>query len=274
MVNGLAVSSRKPQLNVVSTFAAFYEGIAREALEMWRYQRNLTGVNEGLNGTMHLSHVGSCTGRDHFSGWSLDWITLALGYLPYLDRFYAPADARSAFLAVKDLAARYGGHLIAIPRDNLPVLEKQGTDQPLWNPGDAWEPVTAYRTYKGAKKAVLAFGATAYVAAQAVDELARKQPVDVHVVNGLPFGPGQMAALLRKYPRGIVTIEDGIIAEPSIGLRGFAGLVQSAAAGSGVPLAHIGITDPRVAPAEGHLELWTFFGLTKESVQEAVASLR
>jgi hypothetical protein len=73
MANGLAVSSRRPQLNVFSTFAAFFEGIAREGFEMWRYQRNLNGVNEGLNVTMHLSHVGACTGRDHFSGWSLDW---------------------------------------------------------------------------------------------------------------------------------------------------------------------------------------------------------
>ena len=35
-----------------------------------------------LNVTFHLSHVGACTGRDHFAGWSLDWINLAIGYLP------------------------------------------------------------------------------------------------------------------------------------------------------------------------------------------------
>ena len=43
-------------------------------------------LNEGLNVVMHLSHVGACTGRDHFSGWSLDWVNLALGYLPFLHR--------------------------------------------------------------------------------------------------------------------------------------------------------------------------------------------
>ena len=108
MANGLSFSSREPQLNVFATFAAFFEGIAREGFEFWRYQRNLTGANEGLNVIMHLSHVGACTGRDHFSGWSLDWINLALGYLPYLRRFYAPADARSAFIAVRDAAAGTG----------------------------------------------------------------------------------------------------------------------------------------------------------------------
>ena len=36
-----------------------------------------TGSTKGLNVVMHFSHVGACTGRDHFSGWSLDWINLA-----------------------------------------------------------------------------------------------------------------------------------------------------------------------------------------------------
>ena len=98
-----------PQLNVFATFAAFMEGIAREGFEMWRYQRNLNGRNEGLNVVMHLSHVGACTGRDHFSGWSLDWVNLALGYLPFLHRFYAPADARNAFVAVRDAAGSTAG---------------------------------------------------------------------------------------------------------------------------------------------------------------------
>jgi transketolase len=105
MTDGLAFTGAGPQLNAFATFSAFMEGIAREGFEMWRYQRNLTGLNEGLNVVMHLAHVGANTGRDHFSGWSLDWINLALGYLPYLRRFYAPADARAAFLAVKDAAA-------------------------------------------------------------------------------------------------------------------------------------------------------------------------
>ena len=126
LADGLSFSSREPQLNVFATFGAFLEGIAREGFEMWRYQRNLTGLNEGLNVVMHFSHVGACTGRDHFSGWSLDWINLALGYLPFLRRFYAPADARAAFIAVRDAAAGYGGHIVAIPRDNLPVLTQAG----------------------------------------------------------------------------------------------------------------------------------------------------
>lgn len=271
MANGLAVSSRRPQLNAFATFSAFFEGIAREGLEMWRYTRNLNGINEGLNVTMHLSHVGSCTGRDHFSGWSLDWITLALGYLPYLHRFYAPADARGAFLAIKDLAAHYGGHIVGIPRDNLPILEKQGTTQPLWEPGDTWEAVTPYRKYPGAKKAVLAFGATAHIAGQAAD---RTKDADVHVINGLPWAKDQMSRFTKAYPGGLVTVEDGLIATPDIGLRGFAGLVQSAAAGSGVPLAFIGITDPRVAPSDGHAEVWEYFGITADAIAEALAGLK
>ena len=60
------------------------------------------------------------------------------------------ADARSAFLAVRDLAAHYGGHVIGIPRDSLPILEKQDGSGPLWEPDAEWEHVTAYRSYEDA----------------------------------------------------------------------------------------------------------------------------
>jgi transketolase C-terminal domain/subunit len=46
LADGLAYSSREPQLNVFATFAAFFEGIAREGFEMWRYQRNLTAATK------------------------------------------------------------------------------------------------------------------------------------------------------------------------------------------------------------------------------------
>jgi deoxyxylulose-5-phosphate synthase len=274
MANGLAMSSSKPQLNVFSTFAAFFEGIAREGFEMWRYQRNLNGINEGLNATMHLSHVGSCTGRDHFSGWSLDWINLGLSYLPYLHRFYAPADARAAFIAVLDLAANYGGHIIGIPRDNLPVLTKQKGNKALWDGDSKWEPVTKYRNTKGAKKAILALGAPAFLAGEAFDKLkSTKNKVDVFIINGFPLKKNQMEKIIEKYTKGIVTIEDGIIGSPSTGLSGFAGMVRSAAYGTKLPLEHLGISDPQIAPSEGHLEVWEHFGITTKALIESVKRL-
>ncbi|MCX7045854.1 MAG: hypothetical protein NTX50_10280 [Candidatus Sumerlaeota bacterium] len=274
MADGLACASRKPALNVVSTFAAFFEGIAREGMEMWRYQRNLTGANEGLNVTMHLSHVGSCTGRDHFSGWSLDWINLAIGYLPYLHRFYAPADARSAFIAVRDLAAHYGGHIIGIPRDNLPVLAKQDGSGALYNPADKWEAATHFRSYQGARRVILAFGAPAFLAEKAAAELAAQgKPTDVYVINGLPLADTCLPHLFSKYPEGIVTIEDGLIGCRHSGLRGFAALVATADGARAVPMAHLGITNPRIAPADGHIEVWEHFGLTSAALVEAVAAL-
>jgi transketolase N-terminal domain/subunit/transketolase C-terminal domain/subunit len=270
LANGLSFSSREPQINVFATFAAFFEGIAREGFEFWRYQRNLTGVNEGLNVIMHLSHVGACTGRDHFSGWSLDWINLALGYLPYLRRFYAPADARAAFVAVRDAAAGRGGHIVAIPRDNLPVLTRAGANEPLWNARDAWTPVTAYREHAGAPAAVLALGAPSYLAGAAADRaLAQGTPVDVYVVNGFPLEDGFLGGLAGRYRR-IVTIEDGLIGDPQSGTRGFAGLVATALAGTSVSLAHLGITDPRTAPSEHFVKVWEHFGLTEEALLAAI----
>ncbi|MDA0710700.1 MAG: thiamine pyrophosphate-dependent enzyme, partial [bacterium] len=226
MANGLAMSSENPQLNVVSTFAAFFEGIAREGFDMWQYQRNLNGVNEGLNVVFHLSHVGACTGRDHFSGWGLDWINVALTYLPYLHRFYAPCDTRSAFLAVKDMAAHYGGHIIGVPRDaTLPVLQNQDGSGPLWAPEDEWKSVTSLFYTDSATHVILAFGAPAYMGREAAETLLEKGiPTDVFVVNGLPVGEGVLAGLLSGY-KGVVTIEDGKIGTPETGLRGFAGLV-------------------------------------------------
>ena len=274
MANGLAMSTPDPKLVVFATFAAFFEGIAREGLEMWRYQRNLNGANEGLNVAFHLSHVGSCTGRDHFSGWSLDWINLAIGYLPYLDRFYAPADARAAFVAICDMASRNGAHILGVPRDNLPILTDPATKQALWSSDSPWTDVNQLRAMPGAKKAILGFGATAFVAAEASDKLAADDlAVDAWVVNGLPLDGGRLDALFKLYPEGIVTIEDGLIGTPAQGLRGFAGLVSGAAHGRKLPLIHLGITDPRIAPSEGHLELWQYFGIDAPAAIAAAKAL-
>jgi transketolase len=274
MTNGLATASQRPQLNVVSTFAAFFEGIAREGFDMWRYQRNLNGVNEGLNVVYHISHVGACTGRDHFSGWGLDWINIGLTYLPYLHRFYAPADARAAFLAVCDLAAHYGGHIIGIPRDNLPILDQQDGSGPLWETTAEWEAVTTYRTYEGAQRALVALGAPAFLGGEAAAVLQGEGvPTDVYIVNGLPLPEGALADLVSRYGQGLVTVEDGVIGTAETGVRGFAGLVASVAAASNTPVAHIGITDPRIAPSEGHMETWAHFGITTEALVAAVKSL-
>jgi transketolase len=274
IANGLAMSTDRPQLNVFSTFAAFFDGIAREGFELWRYQRNLNGINEGLNVAMHMSHVGACTGRDHFSGWSLDWISLALGYLPYLHRFYAPADARAAFLAVKDMAAHYGGHIIAIPRDNLPILNTQGSKEALWQAHDSWTTVTTFRKYANAKKAILAIGAPAFLAGEAADILfSQNIPTDVIIINGLPLEENTLAEFFQHYPEGIVTIEDSLISTRNNGLRGFASVIAGAGYGTHIPLVHLGINDPRIAPSEGHMEVWEHFGITKESLIEAVKNV-
>jgi hypothetical protein len=79
--------------------------------------------------------------------------------------------------------------------------------------------------------------------------------------------------MFKQYPDGIVTIEDGLIGTPEKGLRGFAGLVCGAAHGKKLPLIHLGITDPRIAPSEGHLELWQYFGIDAPAAIAAVKAL-
>jgi len=270
MTNGLSMAGHQPQLNVFATFAAFVEGIAREGFEFWRYQRNLNGRHEGLNVLMHLSHVGACTGRDHFSGWSLDWINLALGYLPFLHRFYAPADARAAFIAIRDAAAHYGGHIVAIPRDNLPVLTRQGTQEPIWQATDAWTPVTQLRGNRDAKTVILTVGAPSFMAAGAADK-AREQgvAVDVYVVNGFPLADTFFDDIASRYTR-VLTLEDGLIGTPQSGPRGFAAFAAGHLQNSGVALQHLGIVDPSVAPSESFLEVWEHFGMTEPHLLHAL----
>jgi transketolase N-terminal domain/subunit/transketolase C-terminal domain/subunit len=270
MTNGLAFVADRPQLNAFATFAAFMEGIAREGFEFWRYQRNMNGSNEGLNVLLHLSHVGANTGRDHFSGWSLDWVNLALGYLPFLHRFYAPADARAAFIAVRDAAAHYGGHIVAIPRDTLPVLTKQGGSDPLWQGDESWSAVTQARSQPNAKTAVIALGAPAYLAVSASEKAtAAGVPTDAYVVNGFPLEENFLAGLASNYT-SVVTIEDGLIGTPASGLRGFAGLAASTLAGLGVSLHHLGIADPSVAPSESFVEVWEHFGISEKHLLDVL----
>src|SRR5262245_6286793 len=271
MNDGLSYAGH-PQLNVFATFGAFMEGIAREGFEMWRYQRNLNGLNEGLNVVMHFSHVGTCTGRDHFSGWSLDWINLALGYMPFLRRFYAPADARAAFLAVRDAAAEYGGHIVAIPRDNLPVLTKPDSKEPLWTADEPWTAITPYRQHPDAQIAILAIGAPAYLGGKASERAgAVGVPVDVYVINGFPLPAGFIDGLATRYKK-VITVEDGLIGTIDSGLRGFAALVSSELYGSNVALDHIGIVDPQLAPSDHFFEVWKHYGITEEGIAKSILS--
>ena len=131
--------------------------------------------------------------------------------------------------------------------------------------------MTAYRTYPNAKKAILAFGAPAFLAGEAAEILDGK--VDVHIVNGLPLAPGVLRRLVRRYPRGVVTGEDGLIGTVDAVLRGFAGVVAAVAADQRVPAAHVGITDPTIAPSEGHMETWAHFGITSQALMTAAKGL-
>jgi deoxyxylulose-5-phosphate synthase len=214
--------------------------------------------------------VGACTGRDHFSGWSLDWINLALGYLPFLRRFYAPSDARNAFLAVKDAAASFGGHIVAIPRDNLPILTKQGSPEPLWNATEEWTASTVLRSHAESRIAILTVGAPSYLAAEAADAAAAKGVfADVHVINGFPLADTFFGEIAVRYSR-VITIEDGLIGTTDSGLRGFAALAASQLYRSGLPMTHFGITDPGVAPSEHFFKIWEHYGITAAALTAAI----
>ena len=70
---------------------------------------------------------------------------------------------------MKDACARYGAHIVAIPRDNLLVLSDEDGN-PLYNPDSEWDAVTPLRKHDGAKTAILALGATAGIAQDAAEQ--------------------------------------------------------------------------------------------------------
>ena len=182
---------------------------------------------------------------------------------------YAPADERGEVVAVRDACARYGAHIVAIPRDSLLVLSDENGDA-LFNADSEWEAVTPLSKHDGAKVAILALGATASIAQQAAEQLGGT--ADVYVVNGLPLPDGFLDGIFGQYD-GVVTVEDGIIGTRCTGVRGFAGLMLSAASNSGTKTEHIGIVDPRIAPSAGHAEVWAHFGLTSGAIIDAAKSL-
>jgi hypothetical protein len=113
-------------------------------------------------------------------------------------------------------------------------------------------------------------GAPSYLAGAAADRVtAQGVPADVYVVSGFPIEDGFLAGLAARYRR-IVTIEDGLIGDPQSGVRGFAGLVATQLAGRGVRLAHLGISDPRVAPSEHFVKVWEHFGITEDALVDAM----
>ena len=113
----------------------------------------------------------------------------------------------------------------------------------------------------------IALGAPAFLAGEAAEKLG---DVDVHIINGLPLAKGALEKLVRRYPGGVVTIEDGFIGTAETGVRGFAGLVASVASQLNIKVAHLGVTDPRTAPSEGHMETWAHFGMTRAALVQAV----
>ena len=130
--------------------------------------------------------------------------------------------------------------------------------------------MTTYREVPGAKVAVLAIGAPAYLAGAASDALrAKGTAADVYVVNGFPIDEKFIAGLAGRYKK-IVTIEDGLIGTPESGLRGLAGFAVSTLAGTGVTFDHFGIEDPKVAPSDHFVQVWEHFGITQARLEQSL----
>ena len=244
MTDGLSFSAERPQLNVFATFAAFMEGIAREGFEMWRYQRNLNGVKRRAQRRDAL-----VSRRRLHRPRSFLRVEPRLGqprprYLPFLHRFYAPADARAAFIAVRDAAAHSAG---TSSRFRATTCRCSPSRAAAIRCGRPMSRGRRHRDRKQpqAKTAILALGAPGYLAASASEKAtAAGVPTDVYRRQRVSRSRGFLAGLATRYTR-VLTVEDGLIGTPAVGPAGFRRTRRFALASAGVALHHFGIVDPR-----------------------------
>jgi hypothetical protein len=112
------------------------------------------------------------------------------------------------------------------------------------------------------------------VAIEAADKL---QPegtaADVYIVNGFPVADDFFDGLGKKYPGGVVTVEDGLIGDRNSGVRGFAAYAATRLYDSHVPISHVGICNPAVAPSEHFHLVWEHFGITADNIASQVKLL-
>ena len=272
MANGLSFSSREPQLNVFATFAAFFEGIAREGFEFWRYQRNLTGANEGLNVIMHLSHVGACTGPRSLLGLEprLDQPGARLPAVP------APllrAGRRARGLRRRARRRRRPGR----PHRGDPARQPAGAQPGRIGRRRSGTPATRGRRSPRTARTPEPRRPSSPWARRATSPArpptappAQGVPADVYVVNGFPLEDGFLDGPRRPLPphrddRGRTHRRPAVGHARVRGAGGHApGRERRARSRTSAS------ADPRIAPSEHFVKVWEHFGITEDALLAAI----
>jgi transketolase len=181
--------SSKDKVGVFSTFSAFCEMIISE-ITMARL--NLANV------LCHFSHSGVDEMADNTCHFGLNTFFADNGLVDGdTTRLYFPADANQMRATVSKVFWDQGIRLIISTRAKVPLILKEGTQDPYYGEGYEFEPSKDEFIRTGKVGYVVCYGEMVYRALDAVDRL-RSEGVDVGLVNKSTLNVVDEKAM-RKY---------------------------------------------------------------------------
>jgi transketolase len=181
--------STKDKVGVFSTFSAFLEMIVSE-ITMARL--NFANV------LCHFSHSGVDEMADNTCHFGLNTLFADNGLIDGdTTRLYFPADANQMRACVSKVFWDQGIRLVLSTRAKVPLILKEGTQDPYYGEGYEFAPAKDEFIRVGTAGYVVTFGEMVYRALDAVDRL-RSEGVDVGLVNKSTLNVVDEEAI-RKY---------------------------------------------------------------------------
>lgn len=189
--------------------------------EMYQQQR-LNAIND-TNLKLVSTHCGLDVGEDGKTHQAIDY--LALNNHPNWQTF-TPADANQTDRIVRYMAANYGNMHLAVGRSKIPVIRKQGSDEPFFERTYAFEPgrVDKLRDY-GNDVVIATYGSMSHRAVEASERL-DKMGIKSKVLSlSTPVNPDKEEILkaVTEDTKLVVTYEDHYVGQ---GNHGIAPLVK------------------------------------------------
>jgi len=166
--------SSKDKVGVFSTFSAFCEMVISE-ITMARL--NFANV------LCHFSHSGVDEMADNTCHFGLNTFFADNGLIDGdTTRLYFPADANQMRATVSKVFWDQGIRLVISTRAKVPLILKEGTQEPYYEEGYEFKPAKDEFIRTGTAGYVVTFGEMVYRALDAVDRL-RSEGIDVGLVN-------------------------------------------------------------------------------------------
>ncbi|HII71476.1 TPA: hypothetical protein HA265_01850 [Candidatus Woesearchaeota archaeon] len=187
-------------------------------------QQRMNSLNRS-NLKIVSTHCGLDVGEDGASHQEINYLLT----LPDIQTF-VPADANQVQHIVNYMAQNHGTHHMAMGRSTMPVITRQGSDEPFFDESYQWRPgkVDVLREY-GSEFVIFSYGNLIGKAVSAADEL-HKEGIDCTVVNcSTPLEPadGIFHTAVDGNTRFVMTYEDHYVGNFGGSFTGMAPVVTS-----------------------------------------------